>query len=103
MLIIIPILLICSWFAFMFVAWYIAMDTRIPFRTTYLQSIMIPSLAFELECDLVGSDLINQISNLARKDQGVFDLLNMYSDANDAEKVAILKDLEQSLRDYDVR
>lgn len=73
----------------------------IPFKTTPEEAMRLASIMLAMRdagCDL---DFVHRASELARSDQGVFDLMAMWVDATDAaEREEIIADIQESLDDY---
>lgn len=74
----------------------------IPFKTTDDQVIHIASIVVEMKATGLGAAFIVAASELARTDQGVYDLMAMWLDAkgDDAERDEIVADLQDSIDDY---
>lgn len=73
----------------------------IPFQTTSDQILKLAAIMVEMERAGLDRDFIVKASELARFDQGVYDLMALWSDANDAtEQAAIIADVQESLDDY---
>lgn len=73
----------------------------IPFKTTHEQILKLASIMMEMEKSGLDGDFIVEASELARTDQGLFDLMALWVDANDAtERDEIVADIQESLDDY---
>src|SRR5690348_11400770 len=74
----------------------------IPFRTTPDQVLKLAAIVLEMEKSGVDRNFIVDADELARKDQGVFDLMALWADAaNDqAERDEIIADIHESIDDY---
>ena len=76
--------------------------TKLPFQTTPDQIVRLAEITVSMASSGLDHRFIASISDLARVDQGVFDLLAMWEGAkgDDAERNEILVDLQESLDDY---
>lgn len=73
----------------------------IPFQTTSDQILKLAAIMVEMERAGLDRDFIVKASELARFDQGVYDLMALWDEANDAtEQGAIVADIQDSLDDY---
>jgi hypothetical protein len=74
----------------------------IPFRTTPDQVLKLAAIVLEMEKSGVDRNFIVDADELARKDQGVVDLMALWADAaNDqAERDEIIADIHESIDDY---
>ena len=69
----------------------------LPFYTTYEQSLEIPQfiqLLYEADLDL---HFVAEVGRIAAFDQGMFDLLKMWSESKDPD---ILQELQKGINDY---
>jgi DNA-binding phage protein len=76
--------------------------TTLPFQTTPDQVVRLAEITVSMAAVGLDRRFVAAISDLARTDQGVFDLLEMWADAegDDEERDEILADLQESLDDY---
>jgi DNA-binding phage protein len=76
--------------------------TTLPFQTTPDQVVRPAEITVSMAAVGLDRRFVASISDLARADQGVFDLLAMWVDAegDDEERDGILVDLQESLDDY---
>jgi len=74
----------------------------IPFRTTPDQVLKLATIVLEMEKAGVDRSFIYDADELARKDQGVFDLMALWVDAgsDQAERDEIIADIQESIDDY---
>lgn len=74
----------------------------IPFKTTPDQVLNLASIMVEMKKAGLDHDFIVQASELARVDQGVYDLMALWLAApgDPAEREEILADIQESLDDY---
>jgi len=74
----------------------------IPFRTTPDQILKLAAIVLEMEKAGVDRNFIVEADELARRDQGVFDLLDLWAGAaNDqAERDEVIVDIQESIDDY---
>ena len=74
----------------------------IPFKTTPEQVMKLASIMVEMDRVGLGSNFIVAASELARTDQGVFDLMALWLDTagNAAERGEIVADIQESIDDY---
>ena len=73
----------------------------IPFKTTPKQVMKLASIMVEMEAAGLGRNFIVAASELARTDQGVFDLMALWHGTeDDAEREEIVGDIQESLDDY---
>jgi DNA-binding phage protein len=74
----------------------------IPFKTTHEQILKLASIMMEMERAGLDRDFIVEASELARMDQGVYDLVALWVDAatDVAERDEIVADIQESLDDY---
>jgi len=74
----------------------------IPFKTTPEQIKEIPQIAMKML--LCGLDIgfVNEAANLAKFDQGIFDLMDLwdFSVGCEEERIDILADIKDLLNDY---
>ena len=77
--------------------------TTLPFQTTPDQVVRLAEITVSMAAAGLDRRFVASISDLARTDQGVFDLLAMWADAegDDDERHEILADLQESLDDYE--
>lgn len=79
-----------------------AAESTIPFRTTTDQVIELAGIVVAMEGEALPRVFIAAAYELARTDQGVFDLMALWRDATDSkERAEIVADLQDSLSDYD--
>jgi DNA-binding phage protein len=79
-----------------------ASPEAIPFRTTPDQVIELAAIVLAMEEAAIDRGFIAAASELARFDQGVFDLLALWRDTADAnERAEIVADIQESLSDYE--
>jgi hypothetical protein len=76
--------------------------TVIPFKTTPQQITKLASITAEMERVGLTRELIVAASELARTDQGVYDLMALWMDADGdpAEREEIVADLRASIDDH---
>lgn len=73
----------------------------IPFKTTAEQVLKLAAAVVEMEKAGLAPDFIVEIHDLARVDQGVYDLVALWRDAQSVEeRDEIVADLQESLDDY---
>lgn len=73
----------------------------IPFKTTPDQVMKLASIMVEMQNAGLDQQLIVDASELARTDQGVYDLMALWRDTSDAaERDEIVADLQESIDDY---
>jgi hypothetical protein len=74
----------------------------IPFKTTAEQILNLPSITAEMTVAGVEPEFIVNVCELARTDQGVYDLMEMWSAAKSGspEREELLDDLQDALDDY---
>jgi DNA-binding phage protein len=74
----------------------------IPFRTTPEQVLKLATIMVEMEKTGLDRDFIVEASELARSDQGIYDLMALWIDAaNDpSERDEVVADIQESLDDY---
>jgi len=73
----------------------------IPFKTTSKQVMKLASIMVEMKRTGLDQNFIVAASELARTDQGVFDLMALWLGTNDdGEKDEIVADIQESLDDY---
>lgn len=74
----------------------------IPFKTTPEQVLRLAAIVVEMERSGLATSFIYDAQELARTDQGVFDLMALWMDASDdvAERDEIVADLQESIDDY---
>ncbi len=72
------------------------------FRTTPEQKLQLASIVVEMMAAGLERDFIVQASELARVDQGVYDLMELWRDAagDAAERAEVIADLQESIDDY---
>jgi Helix-turn-helix len=74
----------------------------IPFRTTPDQVIAMAAIVTMLSQAGVDTTFIAAAAELAREDQGVFDLMALWRDTSDpTERDEILADIQESISDYE--
>jgi DNA-binding phage protein len=71
-----------------------------PFRTTPEQRLKLAQIVVEMQKAKLDPAFIDSASELARLDQGVFDLVELWQEAKAADKMEILADIQDSLDDY---
>jgi DNA-binding phage protein len=72
-----------------------------PFKTTPKQVMKLASIMVEMKAAGLGQNFIVEASELARTDQGVFDLMALWHGTeDDAEKDEIVADIQESIDDY---
>jgi len=74
----------------------------IPFRTTPDQVLKLATIVLEMEKAGVDRNFIYDADELARKDQGVFDLMALWVDAGSDQpgRDEIIADIQESIDDY---
>lgn len=73
----------------------------IPFKTTPEQVRSIVPIVFAMEAAGLDSLFIKKVSELAKTDQGVYDLMALWLDETESPKrEAIVADLQKSLDEY---
>jgi DNA-binding phage protein len=73
----------------------------IPFKTTPKQVMKLASIMVEMEAARLDRNFIVAASELARNDQGVFDLMALWHGTkDDSEKDEIVVDIQESIDDY---
>lgn len=73
----------------------------IPFKTTPKQVMKLASIMVEMKEAGLAQNFIVEASELARNDQGVFDLMALWHGTkDDSEKDEIVADIQESLDDY---
>ncbi len=73
----------------------------IAFKTTPKQVMKLASIMVEMESAGLGRNFIVAASELARTDQGVYDLMALWQGAkDDSEKDEIVADIQESIDDY---
>ena len=72
----------------------------IPFKTTPDQVLRLASIVVEMGNAGISHQFIADIQTIAQQDQGAFDLMDMWSKADDDEKDEIVADLDEILDDY---
>lgn len=73
----------------------------IPFKTTDEQVLMLASFMVAMKEARLDPSFIVRASELARFDQGVFDLMALWLAADEAGRAEIVADLQDSLDDYE--
>lgn len=79
---------------------------KIPFKTTPEQITFIPTIISEMNKAGLDNKLITMASELAKTDQGIFELMGLWImhiwfDPDNVNEISdILKDLEESVNDY---
>lgn len=72
----------------------------IPFKTTLSQIKKIPSIVKRMQKSGVQQSFLDEASRLAQTDQGVYELMELWSEENDLiEREKIIIDLRKSLVD----
>lgn len=72
----------------------------IPFQTTAEQRMKLAEIRVEMQKAKLDVTFIDNASELARFDQGVFDLLELWHQAKPADRPEIVADIQDSLEDY---
>ena len=74
----------------------------IPFRTTPDQILKLAAIVLEMEKAGVDRNFIVDADELARRDQGVFDLMELWAAAgkDQAERDEVIADIQESIDDY---
>jgi hypothetical protein len=72
----------------------------IPFKTTSDQVLKLASIVVAMDKAGIDKDFIVAADALARSDQGVYDLMAMWEDADPAEQDEIIADIQDSIDDY---
>jgi hypothetical protein len=72
----------------------------IPFKTTSDQVLKLASIVVAMDKAGLDKDFIVAADTLARSDQGVYDLMAMWVDADPAEQDEIVADIQDSIDDY---
>jgi DNA-binding phage protein len=74
----------------------------IPFKTTPEQVINLAGIVTEMNRNGLSRDFIVEASELARSDQGVFDLMSLWLDAGEdpGARSEIVADIQESIDDY---
>lgn len=75
----------------------------IPFQTTADQRLLLARFTVAMQQAKLEPTFIDQASELARLDQGVFDLIQLWHDCpakNEAERAEIVADIQESIDDY---
>lgn len=74
----------------------------IPFRTTPEQVLRLAAIMLEMERAGIDRSFIVEAEELARMDQGVFDLMELWSEAaaDPSERDEVIASLQESLDDY---
>ena len=73
----------------------------IPFPTTAQQREQIPFLTLVMHGEGLAPELVLRIAELAKTDQGVFDLMTLWCDTEDeVERALIVDDVRSCLKDY---
>lgn len=73
----------------------------IPFCTTEEQIARLESLILTMKDACLAHSFITRVGELARVDQGIFDLVELWCSADAMNRVSILADLQNSINDYD--
>ncbi len=71
-----------------------------PFKTTSDQVLKLASIVVAMDQAGLDKDFIVAADGLARSDQGVYDLMAMWVDADPAERDEIVADIQDSIDDY---
>lgn len=71
-----------------------------PFKTTPEQRLKLAQIVVEMQKGKLDPSFIDNTSELARVDQGVFDLVDLWHHAKAADRAEILADIQDSLDDY---
>lgn len=74
----------------------------IPFKTTPEQVLTLASIMVEMQTSGLEHEFIVKASELARVDQGVYDLMSLWSatESDPAERNEIVAELQESIDDY---
>jgi len=74
----------------------------IPFRTTSEQVLKLATILVEMEKAGLDRNFIVEASDLARSDQGIYDLMALWIDAatDPSERDEVVADIQESLDDY---
>jgi hypothetical protein len=72
----------------------------IPFKTTPEQRLKLAQIVVEMQKAKLDTAFIDSASELARVDQGVFDLVELWHQTKAADRAEILADIQESLDDY---
>jgi hypothetical protein len=72
----------------------------IPFKTTPKQVMKLASIMVEMEGARLDRNFIVAASELARTDQGVYDLMALWHGSKNAERDEIVADIQESIDDY---
>lgn len=72
----------------------------IPFKTTPEQVMALASIMVEMGAAGLDQEFIVTASELARTDQGVFDLMALWKGSNPEERDEIVADIQESVDDY---
>jgi hypothetical protein len=76
-------------------------EEMIPFKTTHDQILKLGPIIKEMERMGLDSELITEATKLASKDQGIYDLLDLWRHTADYfERDQIIVDVEKSIDDY---
>ncbi len=71
-----------------------------PFKTTPEQRLKLAQIVVEMQKAKLDPSFIDNTAELARLDQGVFDLVDLWHQAKTADRAEILADIQESLDDY---
>lgn len=75
---------------------------KLPFVTTENQNSELPSYLNLMNSSGISKRFTEDLNNIAKFDQGVFDLIKMWAKESDVkERTNIINDLEISIKDYD--
>lgn len=82
---------------------FVKEELKIPFQTLPVENFVIRLVGERMRLDQIKEDLITKISTLATVDEGIYDFITMWVKASRTDRLSILDDLIQSVRDYDVK
>lgn len=71
-----------------------------PFKTTAEQRMELAQIVVEMQKAKLNTTFIDSASELARVDQGVFELMALWDQAKAADRAEILADIQDSIDDY---
>jgi len=72
----------------------------IPFETTPEQQLKIPKMLLEMERTTLDGKIVEAVSELAYTDQGIYDLLEHWYNANSSYRSEVMVDIQKSIDDY---